>query len=217
VQGIDADAAIVAQARELTRPAAPVTFTVGDALSDIPPGSYDVITCVAAIHHLPFSEALTRFRRHLAPGGTLVVVGLAHAQSLGDRLLGAADVPSNVAMAWVKNKGRKAARPASMTAPTRPATMSFPDIVRDARRCPARGSAVDCSGATHWSGTGAEGSVPRGRTRSISGTTRRSDGKPCRMRASRSSNRPRGDRRWRSAQGGVRARGVCRVGPLGDT
>jgi SAM-dependent methyltransferase len=112
VQGIDADAAIVAQARELTRPAAPVTFTVGDALSDIPPGSYDVITCVAAIHHLPFSEALTRFRRHLAPGGTLVVVGLAHAQSLGDRLLGAAAVPSNVAMAWVKNKGRKAARPA---------------------------------------------------------------------------------------------------------
>lgn len=36
-------------------------------------------------------------------------------------------------MAWIKNKGRKAPRPAAMTAPTRPATTTFPDIVRDAR------------------------------------------------------------------------------------
>jgi hypothetical protein len=28
-------------------------------------------------------------------------------------------------MAWIKNKGRKTPRPASMTAPTRPATMGF--------------------------------------------------------------------------------------------
>ncbi|POX45537.1 bifunctional 2-polyprenyl-6-hydroxyphenol methylase/3-demethylubiquinol 3-O-methyltransferase UbiG [Streptomyces sp. Ru72] len=134
VQGIDADPAIVAQARKLTAPAAPVSFTVGDALSDIPPGPYDVITCVATIHHLPFSDALTRFRQCLAPGGTLVVVGLARAQSLSDHLLGTAAIPSNVAMAWIKNKGRKAPRPASMTAPTQPATMSFPNIVRDARQ-----------------------------------------------------------------------------------
>ncbi|MFE7778147.1 class I SAM-dependent methyltransferase [Streptomyces sp. NPDC057445] len=133
VHGIDADPTIVARARELTAPAAPVTFTVGDALSDMPSGSYDVITCVATIHHLPFSDALTHFRQHLAPGGTLIVVGVAHAQSLCDHLLGAAAIPSNVAMAWIKNKGCKAARPASMTAPTRPATMSFPDIVRDAQ------------------------------------------------------------------------------------
>ncbi|WLQ45039.1 class I SAM-dependent methyltransferase [Streptomyces laculatispora] len=133
VQCLDADPTIVARARELTAPAVPVTFTVGDALTDIPPGSYDVITCVAAIHHLPFSEALTLFRQHLAPGGTLVVVGLARAQSSGDRLIGTAAVPLNVAMAWIKNRGRRSARPASMTAPTRPATMSFADIVRDAR------------------------------------------------------------------------------------
>lgn len=133
VEGLDADPMIVARARELTAPGVPVTFTVGDALTEIPPGSYDVVTCVATIHHLAFSEALTRFRQHLAPGGTLVVVGLARAESPGDHLLGAAAIPMNVAMAWIKNKGRKASRPASMTAPTRPATMSFTDIVRDAR------------------------------------------------------------------------------------
>jgi SAM-dependent methyltransferase len=134
VQGIDADPAIVARARELTGPNAHVTFTVGDALTEIPPGPYDVITCVATIHHVPFSDALTCLGQHLAPGGTLVVVGVARAQSPGDHLLGLVAIPLNVAMAWIKNRGRKAPRPASMTAVTRPATMSFPDIVRDARR-----------------------------------------------------------------------------------
>ncbi|GAA4597445.1 class I SAM-dependent methyltransferase [Planotetraspora phitsanulokensis] len=133
VHGVDVDPAIVTRARELTPPAVPVTFTVADALREMPPGPHDVITCVATIHHMPFSDALTVFRRHLAPGGTLVVVGLAQAQTPGDHLLGAAAIPSNVAMAWIKNKGRSAPRPDSMTAPTRPATMSFPDIVREAR------------------------------------------------------------------------------------
>ncbi|MBV7249260.1 class I SAM-dependent methyltransferase [Streptomyces rubiginosohelvolus] len=133
VHGVDVDADIVARARELTAPAAPVTFTVGDALNEIPPGPYDVITCVATVHHLPFSEALTRFRQHLAPGGALVIVGLYRPQSPSDYLIDAVAIPSNVAMAWIKNKGRKSPRPTSMTAPTRPATMDFADIVRRAR------------------------------------------------------------------------------------
>ncbi|MFB6872330.1 class I SAM-dependent methyltransferase [Streptomyces sp. NPDC056323] len=134
VHGIDVDPAILARARELTAPTAPVTFSVGDALKEVPPGPYDVITCVATIHHMPFSDALTHFRQHLAPGGTLVVVGLSRPYSRSDHLIDAVAVPSNVAMAWIKNKGRKAPRPASMTAPTRPATMTFADIVRDARQ-----------------------------------------------------------------------------------
>ncbi|MFJ6611242.1 class I SAM-dependent methyltransferase [Streptomyces sp. NPDC091289] len=134
VRGLDADRAIVARARELTDPGAPVTFTAGDALTETPPGPYDVITCVATLHHLPsFVEALTHLRRNLAPGGTLVVVGVARAQSPGDHLLGVAAIPLNIAMAWIKNKGRRAPRPDSMTAPTRPASMTFAEIVRDAR------------------------------------------------------------------------------------
>ncbi|MGW7097243.1 class I SAM-dependent methyltransferase [Streptomyces sp. NPDC054874] len=134
VHGIDADPTIVERARELTAPGVPVTFSVGDALEDVPSGLYDVITCVATIHHLPLSEALTHFRRHLAPGGTLVVVGLYHPQSRSDHLIDAVAIPSNIAMAWIKNKGRRAPRPVAMTAPTRPATTAFADIVRDARR-----------------------------------------------------------------------------------
>ncbi|MGW2108972.1 class I SAM-dependent methyltransferase [Streptomyces sp. NPDC001948] len=134
VHGIDVDPTILARARELTAPTAPVTFSVKDALKELPPGPYDVITCVATIHHMPFTKALTRFRQHLAPGGTLVVVGLYRPQSRSDHLIDAVAVPSNVAMAWIKNRGRKAPRPASMTAPTRPATTTFADIVRDARQ-----------------------------------------------------------------------------------
>ncbi|WP_204116640.1 class I SAM-dependent methyltransferase [Streptomyces sp. CS014] len=135
VRGLDADRAIVEKARERTDPAVPVTFTVADAPTGIPPGPYDVITCVATLHHLPsFTEALTHLRRHLAPGGTLVVVGVARAASPGDHLLGAAAIPLNIAMAWIKNKGRRVPRPDSMTAPTRPAAMSFAEIVREARR-----------------------------------------------------------------------------------
>lgn len=119
MHGIDVDPTIVARARELTAPAAPVTFTVGDVLTDMPPGPYDVITCVATVHHLPFSEALARFRQHLAPGGTLVVVGLYRPRSRTDRLIDAVAVPSNVAMALIKNRGRRSPRPTSMTAPTR--------------------------------------------------------------------------------------------------
>ncbi|MER0477537.1 class I SAM-dependent methyltransferase [Streptomyces sp. Edi2] len=133
VQGIDSDPVIISRAQRLTSPATPVTFTVADALTGIPAGSYDVITCVATIHHLPFTEALTVLRRHLAPGGTLVIVGLSRAQTAGDYLLGALASPLNAATGWLKNKGRRAPRPVAMTALARPADMSFSDIVGEAQ------------------------------------------------------------------------------------
>ncbi|MFJ2025044.1 class I SAM-dependent methyltransferase [Streptomyces sp. NPDC087897] len=134
VRGIDVDPTIVDRARELTDAAAPVTFTVGDALQEVPPGPYDVITCVATIHHMPFRDALSCFRRHLSPGGTLVIVGAYRPQSPSDHLIDAVGVPANVVMAWIKSRGRKVPRPASMSAPTRPADMTFAEIVLDAHQ-----------------------------------------------------------------------------------
>jgi SAM-dependent methyltransferase len=134
VKGVDADAEITAQAQELTPAPLPVSFTVTDVMSEFPAGSYDVITCVATIHHLPFARALACFRRHLAPGGTLVIVGLWRAQTSVDHLLGAVAIPANAAMGWLKNRGRPSLRPVSMTAPTRPAGMTFDDIVRETKK-----------------------------------------------------------------------------------
>ncbi|MEV5158469.1 class I SAM-dependent methyltransferase [Streptomyces sp. NPDC053728] len=133
VEGIDNDPDVVARARDLTAPALPVVFTVQDAAVGLPSGPYDVITCVAALHHLPFPGTLARFRGSLTPGGTLVVVGVARAETFVDHALGALAIPMNVVMALVRNRGRRVARPASMTARTRPAVMSFAEIARDAR------------------------------------------------------------------------------------
>ncbi|MEU3889984.1 class I SAM-dependent methyltransferase [Streptomyces sp. NPDC029041] len=133
VYGIDADPAITARARELTPVAAPVTYTVADATTGLGDRSYDVITCVAVVHHLPFTEALEAFRDRLAPGGTLVIVGVAREHTPVDHLLGLASIPLNVLMALLKNRGRPAPRPDSMRAPTRPAGLTFPEIARQAR------------------------------------------------------------------------------------
>ncbi len=131
VHGIDADPAIIARARELTE--APVTYTVADAVTEIPLGSYDVITCVAVIHHLPFTKALTQFRNHLAPGGTLVVVGCAREKGATDFLISAAAIVPNMAIGWIKNRNGQAERPVAMTARAKPATMNRADIAREAQ------------------------------------------------------------------------------------
>ncbi|WP_033281219.1 class I SAM-dependent methyltransferase [Streptomyces sp. NRRL F-525] len=138
VEGIDSDPQIIARARELTPPGvsgAPAVFTVVDARAGIPVGPYDVITCVAALHHLPFTETLTRFRDQLAPGGTLVVVGCAREEDLVDHFLAALSIPLNLAMGWLKNRGRRAeSRPVAMTAVTRPPAMTFAEVRREAIR-----------------------------------------------------------------------------------
>ncbi|MFF4470910.1 class I SAM-dependent methyltransferase [Streptomyces sp. NPDC001599] len=133
VHGVDSDPVVVSRARALTPEPTAASFTVADALTGLPAGPHDVITCVATLHHLPFAEALDTFRRHLTPGGTLVVVGLFRPQTATDHLLGAAAVLPNAAIGWLKNRGRNAAPPNSMTARTRPAGMSFSDVTAAAR------------------------------------------------------------------------------------
>ncbi|MER5831210.1 class I SAM-dependent methyltransferase [Streptomyces sp. NPDC002130] len=133
VHGIDSDPQITARARELTPVSAAVTYTETDALTGLGDRSYDVITCVAVLHHLPFTEALEAFRDHLAPGGTLVIVGLAREHTPVDHLLGIASIPLNILMALLKHRGRPVPRPVSMTAPTRPADLTFSEIARAAR------------------------------------------------------------------------------------
>ena len=112
VLGIDSDPAITSRARALTPEPARTSFTVMDATTDLPAGPFDAITCVATLHHLPFTETLHAFTDHA---------------------LGAIAAPLNAATGWLKNRPRRAPRPASMTARTRPADMLLTDIAREAR------------------------------------------------------------------------------------
>jgi SAM-dependent methyltransferase len=63
-------------------------------------GEFDVVTCSATLHHLPLEAGLRRLSELVAPGGTLVVVGLALEGTWSDHLISALSVlPNRVAMA----------------------------------------------------------------------------------------------------------------------
>ena len=52
-------------------------------------GTFETVTCVATLHHLPLEPALVRLSQLVAPGGRLIVVGLAANKSLWDWTLSA--------------------------------------------------------------------------------------------------------------------------------
>jgi ubiquinone/menaquinone biosynthesis C-methylase UbiE len=59
--------------------------------------SFDVITLVAALHHLPLEPALIRMDRLLKPGGVLAVVGLYRLWTMEDYLVSAIALPTSYA------------------------------------------------------------------------------------------------------------------------
>lgn len=134
VHAVDADPGIIDRAKTSTRPGAPVIYTTAEAPHGLPPGPYDVITCVAVLHHLPLPDTLKRFRAELAPGGTLAVIGCARPATLADHVLGLLAIPLNAATGWSVNRGRPAPRPAAMTARTREPETTLADIAAEARR-----------------------------------------------------------------------------------
>ena len=55
--------------------------------------SFDCITAVASLHHLPLEPALVRFRDLLKPGGFLVVIGLYRESGIADYVNAAIALP----------------------------------------------------------------------------------------------------------------------------
>lgn len=82
VLGVDADAAMAAASTE--RFAGDPAVSVRRARFEEVDGELDTITMVAVLHHLPLEPALRHAAGLLAPGGRLLVVGLARAESLTD-------------------------------------------------------------------------------------------------------------------------------------
>jgi SAM-dependent methyltransferase len=87
VVGIDADPTSIALA---TAAGGDVRYLLGDFLShEFAPESFDVVTSVAALHHMEAEPVLVRVREILRPGGVLAVIGLARRS--------AADLPYDIA------------------------------------------------------------------------------------------------------------------------
>jgi len=84
VTGIDRDERSIALA-SAHRDAADIRYVRGDFLAaPFMPGSFDLVTSVASLHHMDAAAALRRMAEVLRPGGTLVVVGLARGASPAD-------------------------------------------------------------------------------------------------------------------------------------
>ncbi len=66
-------------------------------------GGADLITMVAVLHHLDLELTLARIPRLLAPGGRLLVVGLARADSLADLAFDVVSGAANPMMGMIKH------------------------------------------------------------------------------------------------------------------
>lgn len=109
VVGIDPDPAAIEDARERLdgRPGVRIiegSFLDADPADDLAgglaPGSFDLITFVATLHHMPLRPALARARELLTPGGELIIVGLSK-ENLAEQLLRGA-----IRMPWNRLAGR---------------------------------------------------------------------------------------------------------------
>lgn len=95
VTAIDADAAVLNRARVLDPG---VAWVLGDALSHDFGRRFDLVASIATLHHLPdLAAGLRRLAELTAPGGRLVVIGLARADRLVDLLPDLVAVPANLA------------------------------------------------------------------------------------------------------------------------
>ena len=122
VVAIDAHAGTLAQARATIGSGSPITFVRGDVLTHaFDDGSFDFISAVAVLHHLPLEAALERLKRLLRPGGVVVIIGLYRIETLEDYAWMAAGMVTSLALRCVR-------RYTAVSAPTKDPVESLEEI-----------------------------------------------------------------------------------------
>ncbi|MHA7749234.1 class I SAM-dependent methyltransferase [Paenibacillus chondroitinus] len=90
VVGIDPDSKSFERARMRLAAVSNVTLINGDFLTmPIPPHEerFSTVTCVATLHHMDLRSALVKMKQVLAPGGRLLIIGLAADKSMIDFII----------------------------------------------------------------------------------------------------------------------------------
>ncbi|WP_399928409.1 class I SAM-dependent methyltransferase [Streptomyces kanamyceticus] len=98
---------------------------------DLPAGRYDVITCLASLHHMPFAT-VTRLRAALAPGGTLLVLGCYRGMTWWDIAASPANAVARAAV-YAGERLRGTYAP-PLKAPVRQPDMTLPEVRAEAAR-----------------------------------------------------------------------------------
>ena len=162
VTGIDADASMAAAASARLAHDRGVTIRrcgfehFASAAGD---GEADLITMVAVLHHLDLDDTLARVPGLLAPGGRLLVVGLARVNALPDLAADLISAAANPVMGLIKHPGPPAADGPAVGQPVMPVKdaavpwRKLPQRPEPISRAPpsggARSSATPCAGTSH--------------------------------------------------------------------
>ena len=112
VTGIDRNEGMVAAASVLLRDVPQVSIQrcdFADFSSAAGDGQADLITMVAVLHHMDTGDALARIPRLLAPGGRLLVVGLARPDTVADLAFDVVSGAANPVVGMIKHP--RAVRP----------------------------------------------------------------------------------------------------------
>jgi len=100
VTAIDLDGTVLDAARA-EHGSTDVEWVVGDVMTADLGQRFDVVASIATVHHLPdLPAALARLADLTAPGGVLVVVGLAESTRVRDHLLGLVGVVQHRWYSW---------------------------------------------------------------------------------------------------------------------
>jgi SAM-dependent methyltransferase len=105
VDAVDRSAAMIAAARSLSADTPNVSYVAADIRDlDLVRAHYDYISCIAAIHHVPFAATVARLRDALAPRGVLAILGLSRPTLVDLLLSGVAFAPNRARMTagWLR-------------------------------------------------------------------------------------------------------------------
>jgi ubiquinone/menaquinone biosynthesis C-methylase UbiE len=106
VTAIDVDHETLLRGRAAGNSEGRITFVEGDVMTHpFCDDSFDLISVIATLHHLPLTTALGRLRNLLKSGGVLGVIGLYRAHTIQDYAYAAAGKPAS----WILRQFRSCA------------------------------------------------------------------------------------------------------------
>ncbi len=123
VEALDADAQQVAATRARCRGLGNVRAYQADFLkADLPASAFDLVTGLAAFHHMPFDDALRSAIRILRPGGRLLLLGVwTDTESASDMVLNLVSTGHNLGLRALRG-------PDEMSSPQTMPTMSLLEV-----------------------------------------------------------------------------------------